>query len=331
MLTSAVDAARRRLGALVRSKAGPPALPAPRFEPFPSMHTPILARADALAADGAPIAEVLAVLRALPFDDFGQLMFQMPDAAHPGLSRLLPRMAPQDVQEKWTGLHGVELLRRSTVFARSLRHAFLTFTGAPLDGACILDFGCGYGRMLRLMLHVTDPDRLCGVDAWEDSLRQCREAGLPNPLALSEAVPGALPFSESPFDLIFAHSVFTHLSPTAAHACLDAMGRAVAPDGLVAITFRPVEFWAFRERARHAPLSPGRAKELRRQHAREGIAHLPRRSRPGADEDAHYGHTSMSLDHLRRLPGWDLAAVDRHVQEPYQPVAFLRPVQDSPS
>ena len=323
-----IDAAKRRLRALIRPGVpDAPARPASEFEPLPSMYAPILSEADGMAQDGAPIGDVLTVLRRLPLDDFGQLMFQMPDETYPGLSRLLPRMAPEAVQRKWTGDHGAQLLRQSTVFVRSLRQFGMALTGKPLDGGRIMDFGCGYGRMLRLMLHVTDPERLCGVDAWEESLQHCRDAGLPNSLGLSDALPTALPFSERPFDLIFAFSVFTHLSPKAASACLRAMRRAVAPDGLVAITFRPVEYWSSRQRHLKPPLPDARLRELQRRHARKGIAYLPRQRGAGADGEGHYGHTSMSFQHLQSLPGWELAAIDRHIHDPYQPIAYLRPIR----
>ena len=327
MSRSALETMRRRIRPLLarpplaRPRDGEPEAP----PPLPAMYAPTLAEAEEAAGAGAPTGAVLAILRRLPLDDFGQLMFHLPDAARPALSRALPAMAPEAVQREWTGNHGMELLRQSTGFVRSVRHFGLLLTGAPLDGRRIMDFGCGYGRMLRLMMHVTDPDRLHGVDAWERSLRHCRDAGLPNPLAASEAVPRALPFAERPFALIFSFSVFTHLSPKAAGACLAAMREAVEPGGLAAITFRPVEYWAFHQN-HHRPRLPGATlADLRRRHERDGIAYLPHSRPPGADGEVHYGDASMSLEYLRSLPGWRLAAIDRMLQDPLQPIAYLRP------
>ena len=327
MSRSALERVRSRIRPLLAH----PLLARPRGEepagppPLPAMYAPILAEAEEAAGAGAPIGDVLAILRRLPLDDFGQLMFHLPDEGRPALSRALPAMAPEAVQREWTGNHGMELLRQSTGFVRSVRHFGMALTGAPLDGRRIMDFGCGYGRMLRLMLHVTDPDRLHGVDAWERSLRHCREAGLPNPLAASEAVPRALPFADRPFALIFSFSVFTHLSPRAAGACLAAMRGAVAPDGLAAITFRPVEYWAFHQGHHRPRLPDATLAEMRRLHERRGIAYLPHRRPPGPDGEVHYGDTSMSLEHLASLPGWRLAAIDRQLGDPLQPIAYLRP------
>lgn len=43
-------------------------------------------------------------------------------------------------------------------------------TGAGLENKKILDYGCGWGRLLRLMNYYSDPDRVCGVDAMQESL-----------------------------------------------------------------------------------------------------------------------------------------------------------------
>ncbi|HUU26138.1 MAG TPA: hypothetical protein VMW68_11325 [Methyloceanibacter sp.] len=53
---------------------------------------------------------VLRALRGLSLDEFGQLMFSLPDQRFPGISRHLPRMATPEMQMKWTGASGDMLL-----------------------------------------------------------------------------------------------------------------------------------------------------------------------------------------------------------------------------
>ena len=65
-------------------------------------------------------ASLLARLRReLGLDDFGELMISMPLERFPQISRLLPRMATADVQDQWTGMHGMPLLRQSANFVRA--------------------------------------------------------------------------------------------------------------------------------------------------------------------------------------------------------------------
>ncbi|TCF98175.1 hypothetical protein BZM26_27090 [Paraburkholderia strydomiana] len=55
-------------------------------------------------------------------------------------------------------------------------------------------------------------------------------------IALSECLPTDLPFANCKFNLIYAFSVFTHLSERAATAALTACRKHIYEDGLMAIT-----------------------------------------------------------------------------------------------
>ncbi len=137
----------------------------------------ILESADRIAAQGST-ADCLRELRRLSLDEFALVMYGMPDQRYPGLSAALPAMASVDVQRQWTGADGIELLKQRVPFLEKLRRHFLEITGRRLEGAQILDYGCGYGLMLRLMYYFSDPARLVGCDPWERSIRLCEEAGI---------------------------------------------------------------------------------------------------------------------------------------------------------
>ncbi|MEY3206086.1 MAG: hypothetical protein RLZZ21_2417 [Planctomycetota bacterium] len=84
-------------------------------------------------------------------------------------------------------------------------------------------------RLLRLMLKFAPADGLHGVDPWHRSIDLCREHGIPCRLALSDYVPRSLPY-DGPFDLVYAFSVFTHLSESTARAALSTIRRSIAED-----------------------------------------------------------------------------------------------------
>ena len=278
-------------------------------------------------AGKSSVAELLASLRSgLGLDDFGELMFGMPMDDFPNLSKRLPRMASVAVQTNWTGTSGLRLLKQTSSFVRALACQFVRLTGRPIDGASILDFGCGYGRIARLMYYFSDPSNLIGVDPWDESIRICRECGLGENFRLSERLPVELPVDGRKFDLIYALSVFTHLSAKAAFQALQACRRYIKSDGILAITIRPVEYWSL-DSTVHALKDTAK---VRAEHAARGFAFSPM-GFPVDGEDT-YGNTSMTTEWIAQsVPDWRVVGVDRSLDDEYQLYVFLRPAGDSSS
>lgn len=276
---------------------------------------PIVARAEHLAVRD-PVA-ALAALRELPLDDFGLLFLDMPRADLPALSRVLPRMADPQVQRNWTGSDGVTLLGQSLSFVRIVSRAYTELTGKTLNQRRILDFGVGWGRLVRLMYHYSDPDLIHGCDPWDASLDICRKDGLLCHLALSEYLPTSLPF-EGRFDLIYAFSVFTHLSQRATGSALAVLERHLADDGVLVVTIRPVEYWTV-----HQPLDPSERDRLMALHRSSRFAYRPH-NRDAIDGDVTYGDTSMTFDWLQeQVPRLVIRRVDRSLTDPFQLIVTL--------
>jgi SAM-dependent methyltransferase len=264
-------------------------------------------------------ADVFKKLRVLSLSDFGLSLLSMPNPAFPKLSALLPRMADAEVQTSWTGTSGVPLLAQTVDFVRSISHNFARSTGRSLQGARILDFGCGYGRITRLMYYFSDEDQIYGVDPWDKSIEICHADGLTRNFLLSDYLPSRLPVS-SDFDLIYAFSVFTHLSARATATCLNTITDYVKPGGLVAITIRPVEYWDVDPNATRAGLS----NQQKAVHRENGFSFLPH-DRPALDGDITYGDTSMELDWLKEsFPRLKIVGTDRSLSDPYQVYVFLQ-------
>jgi SAM-dependent methyltransferase len=259
-------------------------------------------------------------LRDLGLTDFGLCLISMPDPRYPKLSRLLPAMASEEVQRSWTGNAGTGLLRQTSAFVRALSFNYGRITGKDIGDASILDFGCGYGRMLRLMWFFAPESMVYGVDPWDQSLAECRKCGLTVNLTQSEYYPASLPVDRHQFDLIFAFSVFTHTSERATRAGLMTLRRYIAPTGLLAITVRPVEYW----QVCPAGSSDAQVAAVER-HRTDGYAFLPH-DRPAIDGDVPYGETSMTLAWLRRnFPQWQIVVVDRSLDDELQLYVFLTP------
>jgi len=259
-------------------------------------------------------------LRSLGFSDFGELMISLPNATYPKISALLPRMASDEIQKNWTGSCGYILLNQSLDFVRSLSYNFGKYTGKSLEDSKVLDFGCGYGRIARLLYYFVDEENYFGVDPWNESIEICNDSGLVKNFLMSDYLPSELPVNNTKFDLIFAFSVFTHLSERATSTCLETLSRYVTSNGIIAITIRPVEYWDIDVHAQAKNLVE-KQKEL---HGSVGFSFLPH-NRDSVDGDITYGDTSMTVAWLtQNFPKLDVVGIDRSLNDAYQLYVFLK-------
>lgn len=280
----------------------------------------VIAAIEKQAAKGSSVETVLAGLRAgLSLDAFGLLMIGLPRADLPAISKLLPRMASDETQRNFTGNSGEALLMQTASFVRALAYNYAAVRNRSLSGAKILDYGCGYGRITRMMYYYTDPANIWSVDPWDLAIDLCRESGLLGNLAQSDYLPTSLPAPERGIDVMFAFSVFTHTSRSATDAALAAMRRHIADDGLLAITIRSPEYWSA------DPQYAADAKRLEKLHAKDGFAFVahPRNTVEG---EATYGDTSMTLEFLTaNYPDWKIAQTDWTMTDINQRYVFLQP------
>lgn len=267
-----------------------------------------------IKANSLSAKDVVEELRLLGLGDFVYMMSMMPISKFPILSSKLPAMASDEVCQTWTGNTGQLVMEQAIDFTRSCATTFTSITGSSLDGKRILDFGCGYGRLLRCFQFFTHD--VSGVDAWEASLQHCRAAGLGGYVFQSDEIPEALP-APGKFELLTAFSVFTHLSEESAIASLESLRKSANAGSILALTIRPPEFWQF---AVNGSLS-SRKEEVAVSasiHAQDGFAFLPH---IGAK---HYGDTTLTVEWLRSAAkDWDVVSVDRSGKDQLQRYVFL--------
>lgn len=277
-----------------------------------------LKRIDRELRSGKPLSPEL--LSRVPLEVLGEVYVGL--AGYPSLAAALPSMAPAQVQRDWTGADGQPLMSQSCAFLNSVVRAVHEQLPRPLNGATVLDYGCGWGRLLRLMLRYTAAERIWGLDPWDRSIELCREHRIPVNLAVCDYVPKTLPVGDTRFDLIFAFSVFTHLSPRCALQVMRTLRTYVKDDGMLAITVRPPDYWRL-----HTPFPPGITSEaMLAAHRDAGFAFIPH-NRPPIDGDITYGDASYSLDYVRSTwTGWTIAGTEIHAGgDSHQTLIFLRP------
>lgn len=108
--------------------------------------------------------------------------------------------------------------------------------GWSFSGKKVLDFGCGHGRTLQHFRDEAEQAEFWGVDIDQPSVERVRQELCPpmHAQACGEAPPLGLEYGT--FDLIWAISVFTHLSDQAT-AWLVELHRLLKPSGLLIATY----------------------------------------------------------------------------------------------
>jgi cyclopropane fatty-acyl-phospholipid synthase-like methyltransferase len=118
----------------------------------------------------------------------------------------------------------------------------------PLDDADILDFGCGAMPLAAASFALRYPkSRVQGTDIVAVDVAHLRdildrEAGLPLPpnLRLHALPTGALPSSLGQFDLIYAWSVFEHISEREIVNCFATVRDRLRPNGVFFFQIAPL-------------------------------------------------------------------------------------------
>lgn len=99
----------------------------------------------------------------------------------------------------------------------------------------VLDYGCGWGRITRLLPFYFHSDNISGVDV---DARLIGSAQALLPFLRHEVIASmqALAFADERFDVILANSVFSHLSARCCVFSLGELARVLKPGGVLVIS-----------------------------------------------------------------------------------------------
>jgi SAM-dependent methyltransferase len=142
----------------------------------------------------------------------------------------------------WSGRESVRELERT-----------LAIVGRSLDSfGSILDFGCGCGRMLLWLEHLGRARALYGTDIDGEAIEWCRH-NIPWARVSVNEVEPPLPFGDGAFDLVFNHSVFTHVDERRQDMWLSELRRVARPGAMIVLSVHgevalPEGAWALRDR-----------------------------------------------------------------------------------
>jgi len=110
----------------------------------------------------------------------------------------------------------------------ALRSSGKTFA----EVATCLDFGCGYGRVLRQLVQKIPPAKITASDVAEEGVRFCAAEFGVRPLVSSWNVDEV---RLGIYDLIWCGSVFTHLDEASCETLFGKLGQSLMPGGGVLV------------------------------------------------------------------------------------------------
>lgn len=152
-----------------------------------------------------------------------------------------PGFPPEELQRRFVGSAGEAALREAFAYVAHVKGVCARL-GVPVGrGARLLDFGCGWGRFLRVWWKDVGAAGLFGCDIHAPAIALCRELGVPGSLDRLYQW-GRLPYADGSMDLVSAYSVFTHLSERAHRHWLAEIARVLRPGGVFALTLEPPRF-----------------------------------------------------------------------------------------
>jgi SAM-dependent methyltransferase len=132
-----------------------------------------------------------------------------------------------------------------------------------------LDFGCGYGRVLRFLVERVPSERVFVTDVIEEGVAFCASEFGVTPVRSSPELDSV---QLGPFDFVYAISVITHLNERNSRAFLRVIGESLADDGIALFTTHGL--WSLEHVGFYGEELEPRAAEIERSVRESGIAYV---------------------------------------------------------
>jgi SAM-dependent methyltransferase len=156
----------------------------------------------------------------------------------------LPGFPPDEFQRHSVGSSGETALREIFPFYCEIKR-YTNELGLKLtQESHILDFGCGWGRIIRFFLKDVMADNLYGIDVDPEMVELCQKLVRYGNYSLCNPVPPT-EFSNESMDIVYAYSVFSHLAEPVHIKWIGEFSRILKPGGLLVVTTRPRYFVEF--------------------------------------------------------------------------------------
>jgi hypothetical protein len=168
-------------------------------------------------------------------EEWFELQFEPERGARLGIP--IPGFPSDDYQVSFTGLSGRKNLEQAFVF---YKYAHEAAGIGDLHSPHVLDFGGGWGRIARFWLRDTPPANITVSDTMDLAINLLRETHAPYHVVRNPPYP-PMEYGRT-YDLIYAYSVFSHLSEKYTNAWIDFLLTQLKPSGRLVFTTRGIAF-----------------------------------------------------------------------------------------
>jgi len=144
-------------------------------------------------------------------------------------------------RRNWTGDAGEWTFRQAMAFQGIVARAAGRYIQTPLAELELLDFGCGWGRILRFFMRDIPHSQLHGCDCWPEIVEVARRDNHWCEFRPIHTLPETA-YASNSFNVIYLYSVFSHLSEKAHLAWVAEFRRLLRPKGMLVITTRSADF-----------------------------------------------------------------------------------------
>ncbi|MDR2580211.1 MAG: class I SAM-dependent methyltransferase [Fibromonadaceae bacterium] len=154
----------------------------------------------------------------------------------------MPGFPDLEFQKNSVGSRGANDLKLEPYRFTSAVRKYAKQLGVAInENAKLLDFGVGWGRMIRFFFKDLPSDNLFGTDTWSLMVDKCNQL-LPSGNYFVNKPHPPTEFADNTFDIIIAYSVFSHLRADAAEMWIKEFSRILKPNGIVVATTQGIQF-----------------------------------------------------------------------------------------
>jgi SAM-dependent methyltransferase/uncharacterized coiled-coil protein SlyX len=155
-----------------------------------------------------------------------------------------PGFAPSPFQRSSVGSSGESALREIFPFYSEIKRYANKLGVHLMAESRVLDFGCGWGRIIRFFLKDVLADHLYGIDVDPEMISLCRKLVHYGNYSVCNPIPPT-EFPDDTLDIIYAYSVFSHLAEPVHIKWIEEFSRILKPGGLLVVTTEGRHFIEF--------------------------------------------------------------------------------------
>lgn len=164
------------------------------------------------------------------------------------------------------------------------------------DVRSCLDFGCGHGRVLRLLQQKIPPQKITACDVDAEGVKFCAEEFGVKPLVSSWNV-REIRLGE--YDLVWSGSVLTHLDGDDGDALLELLATSLVPGGVLVFSVHG-QYCRDGLAQLYGGLYADEAEAIRREVAEQGFSFREYQGETFGRFPSKYGMTWHDIDHVER-------------------------------